>query len=193
MEDRKKLILTGALFLLCIVLVIVFFTLGVKDSSEAGNRGLLTDPETGEGQEVAKRPVTLYFVSEDDSLLHPEVREVLERPSVGEMGRQVVEELLLGSQKGLICPFPPETKLREFYLSEEGVAYVDFSREIRDGHLKGSSADVATVYSLVNSLVENFEEIKRVFILIDGRETQTLGGHIDLTRPFESRKDLIGR
>lgn len=191
MIEKNRLITTGALLFLFIILMIVFLTLGVKDSSNSGSSVLITDPDSGEILEAQMRSVTLFFISEEDSLLHPEVREILDLPSVSLMGRNLVEELLLGSRNGLISPFPQETKLREFYLTEEGVAYVDFSREIREGHSNGTSADVATVYCLVNSLTENFREIKKVFILIDGRESQTLGGHVDLTRPFIPRKDLI--
>ncbi|MFC2157581.1 GerMN domain-containing protein [Acidobacteriota bacterium] len=191
MIEKNRLIITGALLFLFVILMIVFLTLGVKDSTSSGPSVLVTDPDSGEVLEAKTRSVILYFISEEDSLLHPETRKILDLPSVSLMGRNLVEELLLGSRNGLISPFPQDTKLREFYLTEEGVAYADFSREIRESHMNGASADVAIVYSIVNSLTENFSEIKKVFILIDGRESQTLGGHVDLTRPFIPRKDLI--
>ena len=71
------------------------------------------------------------------------------------------------------------------------MAYVDFSKEIQEKHLRGSSAEMATVFSIVNSLAYNFKSIKKVFILIDGVEKETLGGHISLSHPFLPQYDLV--
>lgn len=193
MPDRKSLIIAASLLVLLIILVVVFFNFGTGKSVELATSSLLSNPDVDSSHPHAVKTITLFFLSEKDGLLHSEERDILESPSSSLMGRQLVEELLIGSKNGLICPFPSETKLREFYLTEEGHAYVDFSREIREEHPFGSEADIATVYSCVNSLTHNFSDIKLVSILIDGRESQTLGGHIDLTRPFVFRKDLIAK
>ena len=73
------------------------------------------------------------------------------------------------------------------------MAYVDFSREIMDKHLSGSSAEMITIYSIVNSLSYNLKPIKKVFILIDGGEKKTLGGHIDLTSAFQPIYDIVAK
>ena len=130
------------------------------------------------------KTVRLFFLSEDDSLLHPEQREIQAGPSIVEEAEQVVKELIRGSDKGYISPLPPETKLRQLFVTKDGVAYVDFSREIMEKHPSGSSAELATVYSIVNTLAYNFKPIKRVFILVEGSEKETLSGHINLSQPF---------
>ncbi len=71
------------------------------------------------------------------------------------------------------------------------MAYVDFSEEIVEKHLSGSSAEISTIFSVVNSLAYNFDAIEKVFILIEGQERETLGGHINLSRPFLPLYDLI--
>jgi hypothetical protein len=50
---------------------------------------------------------------------------------------------------------------------------------------------MGTVFAVVNTLTYNFKSIKRVFILIDGSEKETLAGHIDLSRPLLPRYDLV--
>jgi germination protein M len=139
-------------------------------------------PEPAPAREA--KTVSLFFLSEDDSLLHPEQREILAGPSIVEEAEQAVEELIRGSDKGYISPLPPETKLRQLFITKDGVAYVDLSREIMEKHPSGSSAELATVYSIVNTLVYNFKPIKKVFILVEGSEKETLGGHINLSQPF---------
>lgn len=189
--ETKRIWILGTLFILLIVLVILFFRSGggekIKPSAE------ITPPEleSKSEQPMERRKVVLFFPSEEDTLLHPEEREILANISIVQQAKQTIEELLIGSKNGYLSPFPPETKLRELYLTPEGVAYVDFSKEIQEKHLSGSSSEMATVFSIVNSLAYNFKSIKKVFILIDGGEKETLGGHINLARPFLPQYDLI--
>jgi len=145
-----------------------------------------TPPEKSSESEPAReaKAIQIFFLSEDDALLHPEKREILAGPSAVEEAEQAVQELIRGSEKGYISPFPPETKLRQLFITKAGVAYVDLSREIMEKHPSGSSAELATVYSIVNTLAYNFKPIKKVFILVEGSEKETLGGHINLSQPF---------
>ena len=123
--------------------------------------------------------------------MHREEREIVPEASVSLQAKRIISELLSGSRLGFLSPIPPGTRLRELYITEEGVAYVDFSREIKDKHLSGSSAEMSTIYSIVNSLAYNLEPIKKVFILVDGGEKKTLSGHIDLTSPFQPIYDIV--
>ena len=152
-----------------------------------------TKPSSEPSPARASKTITLFLLSEDDNLLHPEPREILAGPSVREEAEQAVEELIRGSDKGYIAPLPPETKLRQLFISKEGIAYVDFSREFMENHPSGSSAELATVYSIVNTLAYNFKPIKKVFILVEGGEKETLGGHINLSQPFVPLYSLNAR
>ena len=190
---RKRVAILGFLFVVLVIIVVVFFLSGIKEkiipvvpASPPGVEPLPVQP----GQ---TRSVVLFFLSEEDTLLHPEQREIPADLSVVRQAKQTIEELIKGSQKGYISPFPPEAKLRELYVTEEGVAYVDFSKDIVEKHLSGSSAEISTIFSVVNSLAYNFDDIEKVFILIEGRERETLGGHINLSRPFLPLYDLIAQ
>ncbi|MDH7511412.1 MAG: GerMN domain-containing protein [Clostridiales bacterium] len=182
--DTKRWIFLGFSAALLLILALVFFRGGggerIKASAEMPPPSVTPEP----GPPTETKFVTLFFPSEQDSLLHSETREILASASVAEEAKRVVEELIKGSERGYLSPFPPETRLRQLFITREGVAYVDFSRDIMDKHLSGSSAELATVYSVVNSLAFNFRPIKRVFILVEGEEKETLGGHINLSRAF---------
>ena len=52
-------------------------------------------------------------------------------------------------------------------------------------HGGGSLNELFTVYAVVNALTANMSEISAVQILIEGREVDTLAGHIDLRRPLQ--------
>ena len=64
------------------------------------------------------------------------------------------------------------------------MAYVDLSAEVRPLPGAGSQGELLSVYSLVNSVVANFPVVKRVQLLVDDKPVETLGGHVDLSRPL---------
>jgi spore germination protein GerM len=191
--DKKKLVILAALLLVLVVLIIIYLNLG--GTTKPKPTQFIPSSQTESESEEQKEPLTisLFFPSEHDSLLHREEREIVPESSLALQAKRIISELLNGSQQGFISPIPPETRLRELYITKEGVAYVDFSREIMDKHLSGSSAEMVTIYSIVNSLSYNLKPIKKVFILIDGAEKKTLGGHIDLTAPFQPIYDIVAK
>ena len=77
-----------------------------------------------------------------------------------------------------------ETGLRELFVTPQGLAVVDFTQEASSRHPGGLTMELASIYSVVNSLTQNVGKIGRVQILIEGAEAETLAGHIDLSHPF---------
>ncbi|MGD9347491.1 MAG: GerMN domain-containing protein [Candidatus Aminicenantes bacterium] len=189
--DAKKITILGALVVVLLVLAFAFFWSGGEEKIRHSLDESLQEGDALSEETLQTRTITLYFLSKDDNYLHSEKREIVEHPSLVRQAIQSVEELLNGSQQGLLSPLPEGTELREFFITKRGVAYVDFSGEIRDEHLSGTSAEMGTVFSVVNTLTYNFKSIKKVFILIDGSEKETLAGHIDLSRPLVPRYDLV--
>jgi hypothetical protein len=51
--------------------------------------------------------------------------------------------------------------------------------------------ELIALYAMVNTLSQNFEEIRQIRFLVEGREVQTLAGHIELSRKFTKRMDLV--
>ena len=86
---------------------------------------------------------------------------------------------------------PKETTLKALYITGNGTAYVDFSGEIRTHHPGGVKNEMLTLYSIVNTLILNISDIRNVKILIDGHESDTLNGHIDIRFPINANMLLI--
>jgi len=191
--NKKKLVLLAALFLFLVALFIIYINLGGAAKPRPTQFIPSSQAESESEEQQDPLTISLFFPSEHDSLLHREEREIIPESSLAKQAKRIIAELLNGSQQGFISPMPPETRLRELYITKEGVAYVDFSREIMDKHLSGSSAEMISIYSIVNSLSYNLKPIKRVFILIDGGEKKTLGGHIDLTSSFQPIYNIVAK
>jgi germination protein M len=188
----NRRLLLAALLIVLAGLVIVFFSSG-------GGEVIRTMRETpgarsrSEGQAKPEaREVTLFFVSERDGLLHPEAREIPGASSPAEQVEQVVRELIKGSSGDLVAPLPAETRVRQVFLAKD-VAYVDLSRDVIDRFAYGSSSELAAIYAVVNTITANFKAVKRVAILVEGSEKETLGGHVDLSRPLLPQPSLVAK
>jgi spore germination protein GerM len=140
-----------------------------------------------------RKEVLLYFSDSEGEYLIGEKRKILKKDAVQEEAKETVIELIKGPSGKLIPTLPPRTELLTLLISDAGVARVSFSPALSKDHPGGSSAEMMTVYSIVNSLSLNFPQIKRVQILIDGKPIPTIVGHLSLERPVSPKPDLIKR
>jgi spore germination protein GerM len=140
---------------------------------------------------LAKASVTVWFPSSADATLVGESREIVETKRAADRGTQILQALLDGPQGTEARAAVPEgTTLRQLWVREDGTAYADFSPELARGMAGGSEDELLAVYSIVDSLTLNVEEIHRVGILVEGHERDTLSGHVDLRRPLPPDRKL---
>ena len=137
--------------------------------------------------EVAKLIQTkLYFPDNNVDKLHLELRELL--VSNDGTARAAVEGLIEGPLSNLAPSIPEGTQLLDISILN-GVCTVDFSQAFVDNHISGSSNDLMTVYSIVNTLTE-FDSIDKVQFLIEGKTGATFG-NIVFNEALVRRQDLI--
>jgi hypothetical protein len=137
---------------------------------------------------TARIRARLFHLAGDGLRLQPVDSEVPFGDGTLEQGRQLALALLQPAPAPFVSVIPPGTTLKGFYLSPQGVAFVDLSTEASRAHPGGSLAEIFTVYSVVNTLTDNLPAIAAVQLLIDGRQVDTLAGHVDVRRPL--LKDL---
>jgi len=139
-----------------------------------------------EFEEAKKIQTKLYFPDHNAEKLHLELRELL----VANNGtaRAAVEGLIEGPLSNLAPSIPEGTQLLDISILN-GVCYVDFSQAFIDNHISGSSNDLMTVYSIVNTLTE-FNTIDKVQFLIEGKTGATFG-NIVFNEALVRRQDLI--
>ncbi|MBU0987741.1 MAG: GerMN domain-containing protein [Proteobacteria bacterium] len=142
-------------------------------------------------QVSSKTAVHLYFSDKENSFLIAEERTLFHPGNPVEFGQIIVENLIQGPREGLMGTIPPGTALRAVYLSEAKTAYVDVSTALKNEHPGGIQSELMTIFSIVNSLILNVPEIETVKILINGQESATLAGHIDLRFPIKANMLLI--
>ena len=138
-----------------------------------------------------KITATLYYVADDGTELVGVQREVPFGEPVTEQARRIVEAQIAAAGAPLASAVPAGTTLRSLYLTDKGEAFVDLSGEVRTKHPGGALDEIFTVYTIVNVLTVNLPAIQRVQILIDGKEADTLAGHVDLRYPLQKQLKWI--
>jgi hypothetical protein len=69
-------------------------------------------------------------------------------------------------------------------MDKDGIIYIDFGDELKK-NFRGDALEelniIGGLYKGIKSAVPGFNALK---ILIEGRETESFGGHIDISRPI---------
>lgn len=78
---------------------------------------------------------------------------------------------------------PYQAGLHDLYLDRDGVIYIDFSSSVKQnlgGDVAGELQIFAGLFRGIKSAVPGLSAIK---ILIEGKEADSIGGHIDISMP----------
>lgn len=139
-------------------------------------------------QDLNKQVVTLYFPDKQAMYVVPEQREVTKDEPIEET---VVKELMKGPKTPDLAKttIPEEAKLLSVEIKDK-IAYVNFSRELVEKHVGGSTGEMMTILPIVNSLTE-LPQIEKVQFLVEGKKEKTLAGHITFDEAFERSEDYI--
>jgi hypothetical protein len=186
-RKRFFLWLLGALLIGCVV-ILSFQNADAEAESNSRDDGQLNSDLP---QQTSKIAAHLYFADRNNSFLNSELRVMHQPDNPVQFGRAIVEALIKGPQKGFIRTIPVGTELNAIYIDPGKVCYIDLSETVKKKHPGGTNSELLTIYSVVNSLILNVSEIKRVKILINGSEAPTLAGHINLQFPFKAHMLLI--
>jgi spore germination protein GerM len=170
-----------------IALLIVIMLLSISTNSEENKQ---RHSLVGVKQQQ-KTAVHLYFSDNENQFLTAEARILMHSADPAHFAKNIVEALIKGPQQGLVRTIPVDTAIRAIYVTQEGICYVDLTSDIAEKHPGGIKSELLTIYSIVNSLILNVFEIEAVKMLIDGNESPTLAGHIDLQSPVKANMLLI--
>jgi spore germination protein GerM len=151
----------------------------------------VTVSETTAPVETAHITATLYYGSSDSRVLVPVRRDVPLATGVVEQGRQILNVQFQDAPQPYLQVIPKGTKLRAFYVTERGEAFVDLSGDVVSAHPGGSLTELLTVYAIVNAVTANLPTIQRVQLLVEGKEVDTIAGHVDVRRPIERDSTLM--
>jgi hypothetical protein len=141
--------------------------------------------------DVRKIKARLFYVSADGTRLMSAEREVPFAEQTVAQARRIIEAQIASAEAPLVSAIPPGTTLRAVFVTEQGAAFVDLSREVASAHPGGSLNELLTIYTLVQALTANLPAVTSVQLLVDGKEVDTLAGHVDIKRPLPRADEWV--
>jgi hypothetical protein len=158
----------------------------VHDTETTGNP-FVAPPKPLYAPTDPPQTVKIFFpTSSGDVILSAEDQAVFKSAELANRAEQILQKLMDGPVSTTLSPaLPKDTKVEAIFISDKGVAFIDFSDTIATNHPGGIVNEQATIYAIVNSLIYNMPEIKEVKILVGGTEKETLAGHVLLLLPLQ--------
>jgi hypothetical protein len=145
-------------------------------------------PPPPPGRKIRAR---LFYVADDGASLVGVEREIPYGEGAIAQAKEIISAQLAPVADPLVSAVPMGTKLQALFITNTGEAFVDVSPEIMFAHPGGSLNEMLTIYTLVDALTANMPAVTSVQLLVNGKEIETLAGHVDLRRPLARNMEWV--
>lgn len=125
----------------------------------------------------------IYYPAGDQ--LRIEERKLPRRTSQMAIAEATVEEYLKGPAGVTAVNMPKDVRLLNLYKDADRILYVDLSDEFRRNFQGDALMEFLVLKGLYESLVSNTPDIQDIKVIIEGKEVETLGGHLYLLYPLK--------
>jgi hypothetical protein len=174
-----------------IILLVIFFVAGASGSYFLLHK--VRSPERAARLQIApgaiREPEDFFdlriFYPLDNRLQMVEKR-LPRRTKQTAIAEAVVEEYFSGPGNGSASCIPPNVKLLGLYKDQEHILYVDLSDELRRNFQGSALSEYLLLKGLYESLISNLQDVEDVKVLVEGKEIETMGGHVFLKYPLKS-------
>jgi len=184
---RRMVVIAGLLSVIALCALFVTFMWTTRWSGRATTTTTASAaapppaPPAEPGRRIKAR---LFYIADGGTRLTSVERDVAFGASAVEQAREIISAQIAPVVEPLVSAVPPGTTLRAVFITEGGEAYVDLSQDVVTAHPGGTINEMLSIYTLVNALTENLPAVTAVQVLVDGKEVETLAGHVDLRRPL---------
>lgn len=172
--------------LLALIVLVVVMAAGCQLPWQKANPG----EKSGDGFIT----VVLYFGDKNGEKLVRETRQVRRDAATATLTDEevAIRELIKGpANPNLVKTVPAETQLLGLRI-DNGIAYANFSQEIKTKHWGGSTGELMTVASIVDTLTEN-PAITKVQFLLEGKVEESIWGHGITNEPIPRNEGIISK
>ena len=184
--NKKVIIIIAIILILTGVGVWYFFFYNNQSQNEVNE--IIPEEEISEEQ-MRQTIVSLYFYNGTTQSLVSEGRLIDVKELIKDPYRRLMELLIEGPQNSELTRTIPEgTRINKVEVKGD-VLYLDLSKEFIENHEGGEEKENATIYSIVNTMI-NLTEINGVKILIEGEENKAFKDNlIKFDDPFVPIKE----
>ena len=184
---RRMVVIAGLLSVIALAALFATFMRTTRWSGRATTSttaSAATPPPAAPAEPGRRIKARLFYIAAGGTKLTSVERDVAFGASAAEQAREIISAQIAPVVEPLVSAVPAGTALRAVFITEGGEAYVDLSREVVAAHPGGTINEMLSIYTLVNALTENLPAVTAVQVLVDGKEVETLAGHVDLRRPL---------
>jgi spore germination protein GerM len=139
-------------------------------------------PEEKQGEDFSF--IRVYYPSEGRLVM--EERRVKRPGSLSAMAEETVKEFLRGPSALTKSDVPTGTKLLGTYSGSDGILYVDLSDEFRRNFQGDALTEFLLLKGLYDSIISNVTGIDDVKVVIEGKELESIGGHLFALYPLKN-------
>lgn len=141
--------------------------------------------ENKEGIQDKDLSVIKVYYPVKDRLIMDE-RKVKMQTSIPSMAEAIIGEFLSCSSIEQGCLIPQGTRLLHTFKGKDSILYIDFSDEIRRNFQGDAYGELLLLKGLYESIISNLAGIEDIKILVEGKEIESLGGHISIFYPLKN-------
>ncbi len=127
--------------------------------------------------------VRVYYPS--GGRLVMEERRIKRQTSITAVAEAVVDEYLKGGSR-VNSDVPRGANLLGIYFGNDGVLYVNLSDEFRKNFQGDALAEYLLLKGLYDSVISNVSGIDDVKVIIEGKEIESIGGHLFAMYPLKN-------
>jgi len=185
-KNRLSILLILIILTTIISSSITYFFLKHKNQAKKQNfSGNFTQNEESISNNESMN-LKLYFLNPDSNEFDIETRIVQNKNSTLKNIENVISELIKGPRTSLHSTIPDGTQLLNIFVHKDKNLYLNFNELFKYNHPCGTESEYQTIYSLYKTIFDNFHNIEKIDLLIEGEQIKTLCGHLDLNAPFEA-------
>jgi len=155
--------------------------LGKPATSDEQARREIVQPPIVTPTDVKVQTKLFWISASNPSVLESEDVSLALSADPVQRARQLLNALILSPPTPQQRTLPADTALLDFYLLPDGTAIADFADTLSTGTPSGIMSEQLAVDSITKTLAASVPQIRRLKILLQGQEAESLAGHVDLT------------
>lgn len=175
-----------------VILVVLFFLAGASGGYFLFRKLAVKETPPSQASPEGNAPsgmediIALRLYYPIDNRIDLVEKKVPRRTKQMAMAGAVIEEYFKGPGNGKYSQIPQNVKLLGLYKDSSQMLYVDLSDELRRNFQGDALTEYLLLKGVYESLISNLQDVQDIKILIEGKEAETLGGHLYLKYPLKS-------
>jgi hypothetical protein len=181
----SRRLVISVLALLIAVAALGYYVGRLKRHAETAARSI---PEPAAPVPVSgpQQHITIYVPNDNQGVLRRRDALVAVSPDRNARARAALQALLAAcTENNSPHPIAGSPDIDAVFIVNNNLAVIDADAALSKGHASGIMVEELTVAAMAETLAANVPGVTRVKLLVDGKDSGTLAGHLDLNAVYD--------